>query len=92
MYTNEDARFDDAQLNGPRCPKHGRGCACCHACGHASGHTSWCRLAEPDDDIVEQQEIGRNLYRRGYSRDMCENSEQDYGWEMESAAQGGVSP
>jgi hypothetical protein len=43
-YTNEDARFDDHQLNGPRCPRHGRhGCSCCEYCGRSTGHAPTCR-------------------------------------------------
>lgn len=37
-YTDEDARYDDEALNGPRCPRHGRGpCGCCIKCGSAEG-------------------------------------------------------
>jgi hypothetical protein len=70
MYTNEDARFDDEALNGLRCPRHGRTpCSCC--------------LDRDDDehDPAHEQELGRRMHARGYSRDMCENSDQTFGWD-----------
>jgi len=44
-YTAKDAEFDDLQLNGPTCRRHGTNdiCNCCRECGRPNGkHETWC--------------------------------------------------
>lgn len=52
MYTIRDAQFDDEQMNGARCPRHGRKvCYCCFDCGKTIGHESWCNERDRSDDV-----------------------------------------
>lgn len=59
-YTNEDAQFDDEQLHGPRCPRHGRKlCRCCIECGAAEHHAHATHCREDENPTGEDEDATR---------------------------------